>query len=137
MLKVGYHYTSVSNWEQIKKDGGLLQYRMNHPSLTELYGEMVIGVWVWMFNPLGQSHAGNILYQVGVKGAHEIVKLKVLYDPAKVMRSPAGGELHLFHKGHVENWNYHKKDRSVIVQHDIPLENIKLVKSYNVIDLLR
>lgn len=137
MWKVGYHYTSLSNWEKIQREGYLEQYRLNHPAINAVFGDLVIGVWLWEFNPLGQSHAGNILYQVGTKGEHQIVKLKVLYDPTKVLRAPNGGNLQVRHQGSVGSWMYHKRDKSVIVQQDIPLENIKQEKTYNVIDLLR
>lgn len=135
-MKIGYHYTSKENWESIRKDMKMKKYHIDRDVLREYFPKGVEGVWLWEKDPKGESHAGNIMYQVGKKGSPEIVKLKIKYDPKDVI-SYKGSKMRFIHEGHVENWKYHYNDAAVMVKTDIPLQNIKVMGMYNTIQRLQ
>lgn len=135
-MKIGYHYTSKKNWENIQKEGGMKKYLIKKDEMLQYFPQGVEGVWLWKENPTGASHAGNILYQVSRKGTPEIVKLEVQYDPKKLVRYMGKG-VDIYHQGHVDNWEYHKGERGLIVQENIPLQSIRVIGHYNTVQRLQ
>lgn len=137
-LKTGYHYTSWDNWMQIQKSG-LIPYKINnHPELLESLGiDHVMGVWLWKNRPDSVSHMGNVIYQLAYKCKTKVVKLAVRYDPKWNLKSPRGENVNLYHCGHIEKFNYHRNDKAVIQTGIIPPTQIKLIKIYNLVELLK
>lgn len=139
-MNKGYHYTSFDRWVKIEKKG-LIPYAINKIELWPyLDGYPAKGVWVWKHRMKGESHVGSILWQVATKAATKIVLLEVNYNPEDILCGSDGVILTLYHKGSIENWHYHTKkesESSVIVTKPIPPENIKLLKVYDLVELLK
>lgn len=133
---IGYHYTSADNWNKIQRDGFLTPYPMKQPDLLTAFPNGVNAVWLWVNNPQGVSHAGNILYQVSRRATPRIVKLAVEYSPDQVLRGPMGERIQLSHHGHIDEWVYHDKDSSVLIRNPIPVSRIRLLKAYNIVERL-
>lgn len=132
----GYHYTSHSNWLKIKQEG-LIPYPINKPEVTAYFSEPVKGIFTWIQDLVGKSHAGSVLYQVAYRGEPKIVKLKYRFKRSEVLRKD-GSVVQLSHGGHIQNWNYHDySEQAMIVTNRIPPRRIELVKVYDVQDLLK
>lgn len=135
-MKKGYHYTSKENWEKIQRDGGMKKYLIRRDVMDRFFPEGVNGVWLWPKDPKGVSHAGNILYQVSSKGSPEIVKLEVSYNPSDLVRHQ-GQQIQITHTANVGKLIYHNGERGLIITEDIPLQNIRIVGSYNTVQRLQ
>lgn len=127
----GYHYTSYKNWLEIKKQG-LVPYLID---LKDHRVPVIKGVWLWTQNPIGISHLGNIIRQLAFKSETRIVKLQVNYNYEKRYRLNFQ-EIKLTHQGIIEKFQYHIDDPSIIITEPIGQKDIKLLKSYDLLDLL-
>lgn len=112
-------------------------YMMDKPEIRRVFGHGIEGIWLWVNNPKNKSHTGNLIYQMSRKHEHQIVKLQVEYDQRDILRTSNGEQVRITHRGDIDGWNYHTLDQSVIVERDIPIENIKLLKVYNLVELLQ
>lgn len=131
-----YHYTSRSNWEKIKTFG-LQPYVISKPELDHYFPGGVRGVWLWEEKPVGKSNMGCILYQFGTKSETNIVLLEVSIDEENLLHF--GKRLvTLPHEGTIGNYEYHEGyDKGVIHTLAISPNKIKLLKTFNLIELLK
>lgn len=141
---ISYHYTSLSDWENIKLQG-LTPYPIGTPSphsnmhsvIERLRGKNLItralsGIWVWVDDPTGDNHVGNILFQGLTKKTRSVAKLRVDYQ-SLVDEMPVnenGDVLLLHHSGHVGGWVYHTHDDARILRGPISLDSINLMGVY-------
>lgn len=133
MRKTGYHYTSKKNWNSIRRHG-LVPYQMDGHIKSAVGMQDLAGVWLWINNPKGRSHFGNVLYHMAKKNVEEVVKLRVTYDFEDTLTPhPETGKkrLLLSHRGAVENYVYHENEAAAIVLRTIPPSDIKVVGEYN------
>jgi len=133
---ITYHYTSLSNWEKIKKEG-LVPYAIGHAELKAVFGEFPFGVWLWTNKPKGIEHTGNVIYQMATKNDLKIVLLRVKVDKEYVLRAPDGRRISLTHSGFIENLQYHIDEPSIIYTEFIDPKNIKLVDIYDIKERLK
>lgn len=137
MNMIGYHYTSLENWQKIQKEG-LRPYIIHKPYLFQHIGsEKTEGVWVWIDQLEGLSHIGSILYQNATKNTLQVVYLKVVYDDDDCL-SPTGKPTKLItlpHTGWIGKLDYHNgSEVAVIVTKTILPGQIKLLQTYNLLD---
>ena len=136
MIKTGYHYTSLKNWKQIQKTG-LHRYPIqNQPEIFTYFPNGVNGIWVWIHELKGLSHAGTVLYQASHKKSQKVVKLKIKYKNRDTLKYN-GGDVVLYHRGNLENMIYHSREPATIMMKDIPAKDIQLVKIYDIVKLLK
>jgi len=133
---ITYHYTSFSNWKKIRKQG-LVPYEIRHAELFIIFGEYPLGVWLWKNKPRGVAHTGGVLYQLATKNETKIVLLRVSIDESGILLSPDGRNIKMTHDGHIDAFQYHKHERSVIYTDFIPPEDIELVDIYDVKERLK
>lgn len=138
----GYHFTSWRNWESIKKNG-LKPYPINKTELLEYFDTMPIGIWVWEYPPVNESELGSVIFQLASKGQTKIVKLAIEYENDDLLYADIDGwpkKIHLYHDGELSfegpGWTYHKGQEAVIIIKPVPLQNIKLLKTYNLMDIV-
>lgn len=135
---VGYHYTSWTNWEKIKKEG-LIPYPMTNHEVTRVVGNGLKGIWIWQerLDPL--AHAGAILHQLAMKADPKVVRLSVRFDwwTDTLFEGPL--MVSVGHDGTIEKFQYHwnGKHKAVIVTKPIPPERIELAGIYNVVERLQ
>lgn len=130
---VGYHYTSAGNYGKILVEG-LRPYRV----LLDLdpFFPRVTGVWLWRGDLSGDEHAGSVLWQVMTKDSAEVVKLRVTFDEADLLRL-RGSVVEVLHEGRLGKWRYHHEVPAVIATRAVEPAAVELVGSYDVRDLLR
>lgn len=131
---IGYHYTSYRNWQNIKKVG-LKVYPINKPEIEEYFTEPVYGIWAWQKQPKGKSELGSLLFQTSTKQTTHLVLLEFDYSEYNIL-TYGGGRINVYHDGLLGNWLYHKDQKAYIVISDIPPENIRLVKEFDLMDLV-
>jgi hypothetical protein len=134
---VGYHYTSYKNWLSIQETG-LKIYPINHPALESYFEKQVFGIWTWATRPTGKSELGSIIFQTSVKQSTKIILLEFDYNEKDILRNPDNitGKVNLYHDGVIGSWYYHKDELAYIVTTNIAPENIRLVKEFNLMDLV-
>lgn len=132
--RYGYHYTTLSNWDQIKKDGGFIPYRIEKPELRDLTIVPINGIWLWTKRLTGMSHAGSIIFQ-SQKGDANVVLLKVKYYVDTRLRVD-NRLVQLYHQGTIGNLKYHNGEEAIIVTTRIPFGDIQVVNIYNLMDRL-
>lgn len=130
---IGYHYTTKTNWEKIKKEG-LKRYLINKRELTEFYPDGIKGIWCWKNKLTGDSHIGSILWQVANKKETTIVKLKIKYKNKDILNLYT---YNLYHSGMIGDWVYHNNESACILNKDVHLNDIELVKEYDLKKLLK
>lgn len=134
----GYHYTTLKNWKKIKKEG-LLPHEFAPwilESIGAYGGHLRQGVWLWKEKPKGESHIGNIIYQLAKGEDTSIVLLSVRYAQ-KDLYTVMGAIVNLIHRGVIGEWNYHTEDKAVIIPFGIPPNRVRLLKTYKVNSLLK
>lgn len=132
---IGYHYTTKSNWEKIKIQG-LIPYEVHKDELKKYFPRGVKAIWVWRKSFRGLGHTGSIIFQAQ-KGDTSIVKLKVEYDFADILRS-GHRIVEIQHWGNVGNLLYHTgNEKAYLITEKILPEKIKLVKEFDLIKLLK
>lgn len=134
---IGYHYTSLECWESVQAEG-LLPYAIHKPALVEAIGrERTDGVWVWQDRLENLSHIGSVLYQNATKNTLQVVHLQVEYDIDDCLSPPGKPDklVLLPHTGWIGKLDYHDgSEKAVIVTKAIPPEQIKLLRTYNLLD---
>ena len=131
---IGYHFTSKRNWNLIQEEG-MLPYMINKPELDKYFPKGVRGIWFWREKPAGRNEMGSILYQMSTKQSHEIVQMQFELKDNRLLKHN-DHVIHLFHDGNVGDYVYHNAEPAMIYKDHIPPEDIKLVKEYNLIDLI-
>lgn len=76
---IGYHYTSVENYERIRIEG-LAPYWIKKKDLELWFSDGIHGIWLWKNDLSGTDHLGSILWQLVTKASTRIVKLRVEYE---------------------------------------------------------
>ena len=129
---IGWHYTSLENWERIRREG-LRPYRITKPTLLQWYHDATVqGVWVWNERQTGVSHAGSILWQVAGKAVQKVVMLRVTYNGDNIVGPGDGNRLLLHHDGVIGDFPYHDGTQDAyIVGVAIPPDDIELVEVYD------
>ncbi len=131
IVKSGYHYTSLENWNRIKNEGIQL-YEISKPCFEKDLGfSSIQGIWVWRNNPQGMSHVGSIIYQISKKGCYEVVKLRLTF-PVKDVFRVTHGKVILYHKGELEALTYHDREEAEIVIEPIQPKRIELMAVYDI-----
>lgn len=131
----GYHYTSLSCWERIQKEG-LKPYFIVKPEMyPHTKAASVDGIWVWQERLMGVSHIGAILYQVAMKPTIKVVLLEVQFSQDAIWTEPdTGKRICLWHSGIFGKLAYHTgQEAACIVIDRIPPENIRLVDTYDLL----
>ncbi len=128
-----YHYTSAKNWERIKNDGLKLQH-INRDALSAYFPDGVMGIYLWEEDLTGIAHLGALMFQLYSKGDTKIVKLEIisqdilLYDNRRVV---------LNHQGDMGAFTYQQDEPCLIAIKPIPAKDIKFIKEYDLIELLK
>jgi len=128
---IGYHYTSLSNWEKVKKEG-LVPYNIYKDTLEEYFpGGVVKGIWLWLYKLGGIEHAGEVLYHVAKKATFQVVHLGVEYEDGEELRH-SSMRLILHHYGSIGNLNFHDGNQdAIIIPKFIPPEKITLIEQFD------
>lgn len=130
-----YHYTSKNNWEKIKIFG-FQPYVISKPELDSFFPGGVNGVWLWKNKPTGHSNMGCILFQFATKSETDIVLLEVEIDEGNLLHF--GDRLvELPHTGSIGNYQYHEAEKGVIYTSTISPNKIKLLKTFDIVKLLK
>lgn len=132
---VGYHFTSYRNWQNIR-NVGLTAYPINKPEVDKYFDYPVQGIWTWKDRPTGQSELGSILFQTSTKQSTHIVLLEFSYRPSDILVTADDRKVEVFHDGILGNWLYHEQQPAYIVTADISPGDIRLVKEYDLMELL-
>lgn len=138
---VGYHYTSLRNWQVIQQIG-LIPYEIKKPELRQYFDVNPRGVWTWIEEPTGISEAGTVVYQVSTKGVQKVVKLSYEYTMEDTLKynSPYDGMEHnvtLYHLGTIGVFTFHTKQPAHIITRHIKPEEITLVKTFDLEDIIK
>jgi hypothetical protein len=133
----GYHYTSYENYLKIKEKG-LKTYLIDKEELRKVFPGGVIGIWLWRKMMDNRENFGSIIFQVARKGTEKVVLLEVSYSKRSIISEC----IDVKHDGSINtygsnNFVYHKGTPSVIVVQDIPPEDIKLIKIWDLPELLK
>ena len=134
MSKIGYHYTSIENYWHISKEG-LVPYFINKPDLKPHFPEGIHGVWLWKRDLLGDEHLGSILWQLMTKSSTRVVKLRVEYDPTKLLVR-AGEPVEILHDGQLGTWVYHTKTPAVLYSETIEPACIHRLATFDLVGSL-
>jgi hypothetical protein len=135
IYKIGYHYTTLSNWLRIKNIG-LIPQLLQKPELEKYFPGGANVIWVWTDNLNGLAHAGSIIFQCQ-KGDTRIVKLKVRYLQRDALKYGSMNVV-VHHTGFIGECFYHDgTQKSVLITKPISPEHIELVKEYDLIKLLK
>lgn len=140
-MNVGYHYTSYDNWLKIQEKGlapRLVRNLEVYNGMESIgdYRRQVFGVWVWETRHTGQTHLGGVLRVLAVHKATRVVFLKVYYEETDKIKIK-GKDLTIIHDGVIGDFDYHNKEKSVLLKHIIPPKQIELVSEYNLLDLVQ
>lgn len=142
---IGYHYTSLENWKKIRKQG-LKPYPITNEQF-KLFNKdnpkTIDAVWLWTRRFEGKPHIGAILYQFATKNDMSIVHLECewyWHQQARIMDED--GEMcpfELGHEGTIGLTTYHDPDihKSRLINETIPPKRIKLLKVYDLEELLK
>jgi len=150
-MRVGYHYTTLKNWEKIEKEGLIpylpeehdnLYIRTDHWSLRIHFGEngeLPKMIWIWEKKQSSLSHLGNILFQAASKNETKIVLLEVQFKKSDIMISKfkhKKGAQNIYHDGQIGNFIYHEQEEALLLKNVIPPERVILLKYYDLEELL-
>lgn len=131
--KKGYHFTSYDNWVKIKKEG-LKAYLINdHLALTEIFPGGIKGIWLWKKCPKTLERLYWAIFQFSKKKTPEIVLLEVEYDPDCTLSNG----MHINHDMKLGNLEFDDSPESIIVIKDIGPGNIKLLKMWDLLELIK
>lgn len=131
----GWHYTSYRNWMSIQKQG-FQAYPISKPGLDKYFPDTNIrGVWAWGRRPSGKSELGNLLFQTSIRQSYHIVLLEFDYDPKDLLHFK-GSLVEMVHDGFIGSWLYHEDEPAYVVLKNIPPQNVRLVKHFNLMDIV-
>ena len=128
---IGYHYTSLENWKDIKTTG-LHPRAIHHPEVIHALNDSPKGIWIWTSRLRGLDHAGAIIFQAGTKASARIVQLAIEYDEddrGTNLSRPTFFDL--THMGHIGRLQYHYAAEATILFRAIPLSRIELIGEYD------
>lgn len=135
----GYHFTSFKEWQSIKKEG-LKPYLLPPDILEELINNNVNyiaqGIFVFEEQQTGISRLGCLIRQLAFKNSTKLVELEVKYSYSDTM-GLGSTRLHIDHEGVIENFIYHKKASGRVLFKPIAPDKIKLLKSYDLMDIIK
>lgn len=135
----GYHYTSWRNWQSIQKHG-MRPYEISKPELLDYFDYYPTGIWCWVEEPSDESELGTLIFQLSSKGQTKVVKLELVYTDKDLLYYEGNGyrrKVDLSHDGGMGNWVYHEGQDAVIITKPIPVKKIKLVKVFDLMDLVK
>jgi len=132
---IGYHYTTYSNYLQIKKKG-LEPYHINKIELTRIGIKQVNGIWLFARRQKRRKLVGTLFWQVGTKNKLKIVELRCKICKFTLLKGPRNEDLNITHKGNLNEFKYHFKELSRITITKIPKENIELLCIYDFTELV-
>ena len=126
-MPINYHFTSLENWENIKKEGYLRCYPTG--SLDKKGSLPTKGIWLWENKLSGDSLVGAILYQMNSKRTPRAVELKVKTDKSNIILFNSKFKIinYVFSLGEFE---IQTDVQPFIYSEDIPIEDIELIKTY-------
>lgn len=129
----GYHYTSLENYWHIDKEG-LVPYSINKPDLLPHFPDGITGIWLWKRDLTDVEHLGSILWQLMTKSSTRIVKLRVEYEPTKLLYRDEE-PVEILHDGRLGMWTYHTATPAVMYTEAIPPTSIERLDTFNLIGL--
>ena len=145
---IGYHYTTLENWNIIKADGlkptPLMEYdlpgvNVDHSALHFYFkNRMPNCIWVWKYELTQPTHLGTLLFQMLTKVSFEIVVIEVEYrkkDQLKPYTLEPFQKYSYNHTGTIGAWKHHKDVPFDLLKKRIPPERLKLKEYYNFITL--
>jgi hypothetical protein len=136
-IKIGYHYTSLSNWEKILKKGYMIPYHIENDGILTAFPDGVNGIWLWENNPKGLSHAGNIFLQASRKAETQVVKLRVYYREENRLTYGEGKSRVKFTQTSSIGNLVCPKENALIYTEPIPVGDIELMGVYDLVEGLR
>lgn len=132
-MKKAFHYTPSENWERIKRDGLQLQL-IKRDELSRYFPEGVNGIYLWEEDPIGMPHVANIIFQLYSKGCTKIVKIEIARYEILRYR---GDRVFLNHKFEIGAFEYKNEETAVIAVNPIPASDIRFIREYDLIELLK
>jgi hypothetical protein len=138
-MLTGYHYTSLANWTGIQADRMIAPYPIDKPEFRQAGISNVKGMWIWQRKQGGREHAGSLLWQLATKGDPCVVLLQVEFSESAVL-NPLASPIALTHTGSIGKWVYHEAGwltEAWICTKPIPLENIQLLRVFNMVEMLQ
>jgi hypothetical protein len=134
---IGYHYTSYKNYKVISKVG-LLPYLISKLELSWVLRELKIpilyGIWTFQKRQQKRKLLGSLLWQLGTKNEVDLVELKCKFNREDLLGYPRS--VKITHNGDMWNFIYHVNEPARIVVKPIEPENIKLSRTFNLIQLI-
>lgn len=144
--EVGYHYTSWTNWLTIREEG-LKPVPLSEDKIAKVRPKTIDdwnghAVWVWVERLNALEHMGSLIYQLAKRNEAKIVHLRVWYQfkdrlPPHPNLQENGNRLGLTHNGAIDGYRYHARTRSCLLVNTVPPENIELLRTYDLIELLK
>lgn len=147
---IGYHYTSLENWNKIQVDG-LIPYipteydlegvKVDHAELkTAFKNNLPECIWVWKYRLVQPTHLGTLLFQLLTKVSFEICVIKVSYGYSDILKPSIlklGQKYNYNHSGHLGAWKYHLNIPFELLKKRIPPNRLKLVQSFDFLQLTK
>lgn len=141
---IGYHYTSLYNWNRIKYTG-LMPYAVKQKHVINILKRYDVdisrGIFIFTRKQKGVKGIGAIFYQFVSKRSYKIVKLEITYSKDDLVKLPRGINKKLTHDGAItidtnRPMYYHHNEPFEILPYCISPNRIKLIKTYNLKELL-
>lgn len=140
-MNIGYHYTTLENWNLIQHTG-LIPQKLYKETNGIIKDHRILRVYfpdknfkcTWLFENIQniKGHLGSLLFQLIEKSNFEICVLEVRYKNSEMVKSPLGfDKLNITHNGDLGNWKYHNEAPSVLLRKRIPIKRIKLLRTYD------
>ena len=137
-MNIGYHYTSLKNWESIKNTG-LIPHNIDKEELKPFFKNYPpSGVWLWIRDFNTVHHLFSIIFQAATKQDPKVVKLKVFYPEKNILKSeiPKKQKIILTHDAYFENFSLHDHQKAIIVNKKIDPKYIEVLGIYDINKLL-
>jgi len=134
---IGYHYTTYSNWQKIKKEG-LKPGPVTDYEVVSLVGETPQAIWFYTRNQEGFSHVGNVLLMAIKKQEMHVVKLKCTFNKEALYKTKYGQNVELTHEGLLgTEYYFHRNEPAVLVVKEVPPSKIKLMGVWDISEKLK
>jgi len=133
---IGHHFTSETIYERYIAENGL-----DSKSTFETELGTVVGSWVFMFPLSGLSLLGTLIFNAVKRRTTRICHLEVEYNREDIhpflVDQGQDEILELYHDGSLGEWVYHTDVPALVLAERIPPERVKLVRSYDLMDILK
>jgi len=133
--RIGYHYTSYTNWKSILKAKAITPYIIMKKEFYPVFGKnWVSGIWIWQHKQSKVSRACSIISQFATKNAKKAVELKIKYSQKDLLTVPDNKTqlITLPHAFTMENFQFTDKKRvGIVVTQPIPITDIEVVQVHN------